>query len=136
MQASAALDDGKVAVRVDDIPPGRAILAMVLVDPEGKETPARNRQLVTREEGSGGASGPGVGVGASGGSSSGISPYISLGYILNLGRDERRSQYLTAEITPEDMLRYASEYRDSRIEVRFRDAEGSDGLLTIPAPPP
>lgn len=136
MRASAKAEAGKLQVRVDDIPTGREILALVLIDPRDGETPARNRQIVTREQGSGGASGPGIGVGATGGSSSGVKPFISLGYIFSSRRDERRSRYLTAEIPLADPDAYQADFRASRIEVRYRDVEGGDGLLTLAAPPP
>ncbi|WP_299397676.1 hypothetical protein [Pelagibius sp.] len=135
MRASASAEAETLKLRVDDIPPGRQILALVLVDPQGGETPARDREVVTRQTGSGGAAGPGIGVGATGGSSSGIRPYISLGYLFRGSREERRSQYLTAEIPVAEPERYRSGYRDWRIEVRYRDPEGRDGLLTLAAPP-
>ncbi|WP_422369227.1 hypothetical protein [Pelagibius sp.] len=136
MRASAAAEARQIQIRVDDLPPAREITDVVLIDPEGKETKARDRQIVTREVGDGGASGPGVSVGATGGSSSGVKPFISLGYIFSSRRDERRSRYLTAVIPLADPEAYDSGFRDSRIEVRYRDAEGGEGLLTLAAPPP
>ena len=136
MRASAEAADGGLQVRVDEIPPGRAILAIVLIDPQGAETPARERQYFTREEGSGGASGPGIGVGATGGSSSGIMPYITLGYFFSGDGEERRSRYLTGRIKLTDPEAYAVAYRFWHIEVRYRDAAGRSGLLTLAAPAP
>ncbi len=136
MRASATAEARQIQIRVDDLPPGREITDVVLIDQSGEETPARDRQIVTREVGGGGASGPGVSVGATGGSSSGVKPFISLGYIFSSRRDERRSRYLTAVIPLADPEAYGSGFRDARIEVRYRDLEGGEGLLTLAAPPP
>ena len=136
MRAAAKAEATKLQLRIDDIPPGREIVAVVLVDPQEAETPARNREIVTREEGSGGAGGPGIRAGATGGSSSGVKPFISLGYIFSSRKDERRSRYMTAEIPLRDPDLYRAGFRDWRIEVRFRDPEGDSGLLTLAAPPP
>ena len=136
MHVAARVDGDSVLLDVSEIPPGREIAALVLVDPGGGETPARERELITREEGSGGNAGPGVGVGASGGSSSGIRPYISLGYLFRGDDAVRRSQRLTAEIPLRDPAAYAAGYRDWRIVVRYRDQLGTLQSVQVPAPAP
>lgn len=134
MHASAHLQDGKILLRVDDIPPGRALLAMVLVEPSGQETPAKERRLLVEEV---------VDASPEAGSeedeedsSGGILSYVALDGLFDDEEEPRQVRYLEAEITPKDLLRYVVEYRDSRIELRYRNAEGKEGLLTIPAPGP
>ncbi|MGF1594927.1 MAG: hypothetical protein ACFCUW_16715 [Kiloniellaceae bacterium] len=136
MHIAARIDGEMVRLAVENIPPGREITALVLVDPAGGETPARERELVTRETGSGGNAGPGVGIGASGGSSSGIRPHISLGYLFRADDTIRRSQRMTAEIPLPDPAAYAAGWRDWRIELRYRDQLGEPQRAGIPAPPP
>ncbi len=136
MHIAARVDGEMVRLAVENIPPGREITALVLVDPAGGETPARERELVTRETGSGGNAGPGVGIGASGGSSSGIRPHISLGYLFRADDTTRRSQRMTAEIPLPDPAAYAAGWRDWRIELRYRDQLGEPQRAGIPAPPP
>jgi len=121
---------------VENIPPGREITSLVLVDAAGNETPARDRRLITREEGRGGYSGPGVSVGATGGSSSGVNPFISLGYLFSGGDTTRRSRRMTAEIPLPDPAAYAAGYRDWRVVVRYRDQLGDAREVSIPAPAP
>ena len=127
MQASARLEGGQIQVRVEDVPPGRALLAIVLVDPGGKQTPARQRRLETeqiREE-------P-----AAEGESEGILSYVTLDFLFDGSEEVRNVEYLAAVIKPKDLLRYVVEYQDSRIEVRYSNARGEKGKLTIPAPGP
>jgi len=136
MHLAARVDDDLVKLTVENIPPGREIVALVLVDARGGETAARERDLITRETGSGGNAGPGVGVGASGGSSSGIRPFISFGYLFGSGETTRRSQYMTAEIPLPDPAAYGEGFRDWRVVVRYRDQLGEAQEVSIPAPEP
>jgi len=136
MHIAARVVEETVTLEVSEIPPGRQITALVLVDAAGNETPARDREVITREESSGGNAGPGVGVGASGGSSSGIHPYISLGYLFRGDDSTRRSQRLSAEIPLDEPAAYAAGYRDWRVVVRYRDQLGEPQQVSIPAPPP
>ena len=136
MHVSAEVVAETLGLSVTHIPPSREITALVLVDPGGQETPARDRQVITREEGGGGYAGPGVSVGATGGSSSGVNPFISLGYLFTGGDEPRRSQRMTAEIPLPDPAAYAAGYRDWRVVVRYRDQLGEPREVSIPAPPP
>ena len=136
MHVAARVVDGEIRLDVSDIPPGREIIALALVDPRGAEIPARDREVITREQAGGGNAGPGVGIGASGGSSSGIRPYISLGYLFRADDDVQRSQRLTGRIPIPDRERYAAGYRDWRVVVRYRDQLGALREAGIPAPPP
>src|SRR3546814_19491247 len=92
MHIAAEVEGQAVQVEVTDIPPACEITDLVLVNAAGRETPARAREVSVREEGSGGNAGPGVGIGASGGSSRGIKPFISLGYVFGGDSEVRRSQ--------------------------------------------
>lgn len=123
-------------VAVEEIPPGREITALALVDPAGQEILARDREVSTREVSSGGNAGPSIGVGATGGSSSGINPFISLGYLFRADDTVHRSQRMTARIPLPDPARYAAGYRDWRIEVRYRDQLGEPQQVSVPAPAP
>ncbi|MGF1630532.1 MAG: hypothetical protein ACFCUT_13750 [Kiloniellaceae bacterium] len=136
MHIAARVAGETLLLEVSEIPPGREITAAVLVDAGGGETPARERELITREEGSGGNAGPGVGVGASGGSSSGIRPHISLGYLFRGDDSVRRSQRMTAEIPLTDPAAYAAGHRDWRIVLRYRDQLGEPQQVSVPAPAP
>ena len=136
MHVSASVAERTLRLAVRDIPPGRELTELVLVDAGGRETPARRRERTVREESSGGNAGPGVAVGASGGSASGVDPYISLGYLFRNDDKTRRSQRITAEIPIADPAAYAAGYRDWRIEVRYRDHLGDLQRVSIPAPAP
>jgi hypothetical protein len=136
MHVATRVEGETLRLEISDIPPAREITAAVLVDPAGDETPARERELITREEGSGGNAGPGLGVGASGGSSSGIRPHISLGYLFRGGETTRRSQRMTAEIPLTDPAAYAEGYRDWRVVLRYRDQLGEPQQVSVPAPAP
>jgi len=136
MHVAARVAGETLQLEVSEIPTGREITAAVLVDAAGGETAARRRELITREEGSGGNAGPGVGVGASGGSSSGVRPHISLGYLFRGDDSVRRSQRMTAEIPLADPAAYAEGYRDWRLVVRYRDQLGEPQQVSVPAPVP
>lgn len=136
MHIDARVAGPVLEVEVSEIPPGREITTLALIDPQGRETPARSRELVTREEGGGGNAGPGVGVGASGGSSSGVRPYISLGYLFSGDGEVRRSQRMTAEIPLPDAAAYAAGWRDWRVALRYRDQLGESQEVSVPAPAP
>lgn len=136
MHISSRVADQKLAVTVENIPAGRAITELLLIDPAGGTTQARERELSTRETSSGGNAGPGVSVGATGGSSSGVHPYISLGYLFRGNERVERSRRLTGEIPIPDPAAYAAGYRDWRIELRFRDQLGQPQSVQIPAPAP
>ena len=136
MHISARPAEAGLVVSVENIPVGREILAVALVGPGGAETLAREREMITREEGGDSFSGPGVSVGASGGSSSGVNPFISLGYLFRGKQPQRRSRRLVATIPLEDPAAYAAGYREQQVEVRYRDELGEVRLARIPAPAP
>lgn len=136
MHLATRLEDQSVKVEVSEIPTGREITGLVLIDDAGRETPARERELITREESSGGNAGPGIGVGATGGSSSGVNPFISLGYIFSGDGEVRRSRRMTAAIPLADPEAYAAGWRDWRVELRYRDQLGEAQQVSVPAPAP
>ncbi len=136
MHVSAQTAGEILELRVDHIPPGREIIDLVLLDPGGGETLARDRQIITREEGGDSFSGPAVSVGASGGSSSGVNPFVSLGYLFRGKEPQRRSRRLVATLPIPDPAAYAAGYRDWRVELRYRDELGEVQRVQIPAPAP
>jgi len=136
MHLDTRVEDRTVKIEVTEIPTGREITGLALIDGAGRETPARERELITREESSGGNAGPGIGVGATGGSSSGVNPFISLGYIFSGDGEVRRSRRMTAEIPLADPAAYAAGWRDWRVELRYRDELGEAQRVSVPAPAP
>src|SRR3546814_3083986 len=54
MHIAAEVEGEAVKVEVRDIPTDRKITGLALVDATGHETPAREREIVTREESGGG----------------------------------------------------------------------------------
>src|SRR3546814_16827965 len=114
MHIAAEVEGEAVKVEVRDIPTGRKITGLALVDATGHETPAREREIVTREESGGGNAGPGVGIGASGGSSSGIRPFISLGYLFSGDSGVRSSPRLTDPIPLDDPAPDPAGHRDRK----------------------
>ena len=129
--------EDRVMVELRDIPPGRDILQIVLVDPEGAEILAPPGQRIDRTTSGNSQSNPLVGVGISGGSSSGVKPSLSLGW--NLSGDAgpgRRARGLVTEIPLADPQGYRDSHRLWHIEVRYLDINGDGRALVLPAPAP
>lgn len=85
---------GGVEVVLDDVPPGRTIEAVTLIDPAGGRYPAARLVEARREVGATEAD-PAIGIGVTGGSSSGVRPVIGLSLSLfgggeGAGRSRRR----------------------------------------------
>ena len=116
MHVAARVENETVKLAVENIPTGREIVALVLVDDRGGETPARQRELITRQTGS--------------------RPHVSLGYLFRGSDTATRSQRMTAEIALPDPAAYGAGYRDWRIVVRYRDQLGEVREVAIPAPAP
>ena len=129
--------DDRVLVELRDIPPGRDIRQIVLVDPQGSETLAPPGQRIDRTTSGNGQSNPLIGVGVSGGSSSGIRPSLSIGW--NVSGDpgpDRRQRGMVTEIPLSDPQGYRDSHRLWHIEVRYLDINGDGRSLVLPAPAP
>lgn len=125
-----------VVVRVFDIPPGTAILDISLVGPEGRRLAAPDLVRSRSETGFGPVSRPSLGIGVTGGSESGITPSISLGWQAGRSAGAARSdRRVTGRIALPDPAAYRARPDAWRVEVRYRDVTGLDRVLLLPAPP-
>jgi len=123
-----------VDVFLDDIPPGRRITAVVLIDPAGRSHAAEIMTPITRERARGGGLRPTIGIGVTGGTSSGIKPSISLGLHATGGTVDH-SRALRARVPipdPAAFLRTAARWR---IGVDFIDVTGEARHLSFPVAP-
>ena len=140
MRASAALQapSGEaVEVVVFDIPPGRRIEAVALIDAGGGRHAAPALAPAVRESGPGSVSNPLIGLGVRGGSSSGLKPSLSLGWNMTSGDDPgRRSRRVTARIPIADAGVYRAAAHKWRIEVIFLDITGERRSLSFPVRAP
>ena len=122
-----------VEVVVTHVPPGTEVERIALIGPSGQDIMAREMTLVRVKEGA--AVVPGYAVGASGGSSSGVDPYLGLGLSFWVFDDpEAEGDRFTARIPLPDPQAYHAEAERWQVEVRSRDAAGTPQVLTIPAP--
>jgi hypothetical protein len=138
MQVSARLaapPAEAVVVEIGKLPPGRRIEAVALLDPTGSRHVAPSLTVVRGTEG-GLSSGPFVGVGVSGGSSSGISPSISLGWNVTGGDPERATQRIEAAVPIPDPAAYRADSAHWRVEVIFTELDGERRTLVFPARAP
>lgn len=128
----AAPPEQAVNVRVGNLPPGRSIEQVVLLDPEGTRHAAESLMPVRGTE-SGVTSGPSVGVRITGGSSSRITPSLSLGGNITGAEPKRDSQRVEARIPIPDPAAYRAEAPRWRIEVSVTELDGARRTLTFPA---
>jgi hypothetical protein len=124
-----------VEVVVSHLPPGTEVERIALIGPSGQDIMAREMTLVRVKEGA--AVVPSYEVGASGGSSSGVDPYLGLGLSFWVFDDPKaHGDRYTARIPLPDPEAYHAEAERWRVEVRSRDAAGTPQVLTVPAPYP
>lgn len=138
-RVTAALVDGGTAVQVQvlGLMPGARVAAIRLVASDGSAlTPAERRESRTQAGGGGPASS--VGVGATGGSASGINPFLtlSLDFLGGDGGPERRTRRIVARIPLPDPAAYREAAEDWRVEVDLVDVAGAQRTRTLPAPRP
>lgn len=122
----------EVEISVANLPPGRRVEAIALIDPEGARYPARLSAPVTSTEG-GVKGGPTVGVGVRGGSSTGIQPSVSLGWNVSRGQGERTSRRVAAVAPIPDPAAYREGAARWRVEVAVIELDGAHRTLTFPA---
>ncbi len=124
-----------VQVVIAEVPPGRRIERIALIDPHGARYPADAPVPVTGIEGGGGVR-PRVGIGVTGGSSSGINPSVSLGWNVFGGEAERTSRRVEARVPLPDPADYRNSAAAWRIEVVVIEVDGARRTLNFPAQVP
>jgi len=120
-----------VEVEVGNIPPGRRIERVVLIDAEGARHPAPALVRLRTSEG-GLTSGPSLGVGLTGGSSSGVNPSISLGWNVSGAEPAREGQRVEARVPIPDPAAYLANASRWRVEIGFTELDGEPRTLTFP----
>ena len=125
----------EVEISVANLPPGRQVEMIALIDPQGARYPARLATPVTVTEG-GVKSGPTVGVGVRGGSSTGIQPSVSLGWNVSRGQAVRTSRRLEAVAPIPDPAAYRDQASRWRVEVVVTEVDGARRTLSFPAAQP
>ncbi len=129
--ARIADDAGTVEAQVFDVPPGADLLAILLIAPDGSETPSGPFAVVHGERGPG--YGPtGIGVSLTGGSNSGLSAGISAGVNSSGGGPSEASTWLTAEIAVPDPAKLLADRRAWRVELRWVEVGGTARTLLLP----
>lgn len=124
-----------VEVRVFEIPPGTSIERVVLLAPTGERLAARELVRSVRETGPGLIARPRVGLAVTGGSSSGVTPALSLGYgIARAQGSSLRTRQVSALITLPDPAAYRATAPQWRIEVHYVDVTGDSRVHRLPAP--
>ncbi|MFQ6017734.1 MAG: hypothetical protein ACE5KF_06015 [Kiloniellaceae bacterium] len=134
MRAGASLEGpagDAVRVVVFDIPPGRRIERVVLIDPMGRRHPAAALVPATRETGTA-APGALVGLAVRGGSSSGIKPSVRLGLGLHAEAETYTSRRVLARVPLAEPAAFRDDAQHWRIEVIYLDIIGERKALTLP----
>lgn len=122
---------GTVEVVLDDVPPGRSIDAVALVDPDGGRHPASALVAARRESGAA-APNPIIGIGVTGGSSSGINPVVSLSLSL-FGNDSEAGESRRRVIARVPLGAAAPQsFAGWRIAVSVTEVTGEARTLDLP----
>ncbi len=130
--AAFVLDEGRrVEAEVHDVPPGAQLLAIVLVAPDGGETPS-GAFAETRGERGPGYGPTGQGVSISGGSSSGISTGVTLGVNSSGGGASIASDSVSTSIAVPDPAKLLADRRAYRVELRWIEVGGTPRVLPLP----
>jgi hypothetical protein len=129
---AAVRDEGRrVEAEVHDVPPGAQLLAIVLVAPDGVETPS-GAFAETRGERGPGYGPTGLGVSISGGSSSGVSAGITLGVESSGGGASVASDSVSATIAVPEPAKLLADRRAYRVELRWIEVGGTPRVLPLP----
>ncbi len=124
-----------VDVTIANVPPGRRIGQLTLIDPEGGRHPAPSLVPVSVAEG-GLTTRPLIGIGISGGSSSGIRPSLTLGGNITHTGSDRTSRRVEARVPIPNPTAYRAAARRWRVEVGFTEIGGKVRHLTFPTQTP
>jgi hypothetical protein len=129
---TAGATAGTVEVVLDDVPPGRAIDAVALIDPAGGRHPA-SALVETRRESGSVRPAPSIGIGVTGGSSSGINPVVGLSLSLFGDRaGEGRSQRRVIARVPLGADAPGTDFTGWRIAVSVTEVTGERRILDLP----
>lgn len=129
---TAGATAGTVEVVLDDVPPGRAIDAVALIDPAGGRHPA-SALVETRRESGSVRPAPSIGIGVTGGSSSGINPVVGLSLSLFGDRaEEGRSQRRVIARVPLGADAPGTDFTGWRIAVSVTEVTGERRTLDLP----
>ena len=121
-----------IEVLVFDVPPGRRVERIGLIDAQGGRHDAETLVPVTRTEG-GTEAGPSIGIAVTGGSSSGITPSLTLGWSSVGAEVERTSRRVAARVPIPDPTAYRANGARWRIEVDVVEIDGARRTLSFPA---
>ena len=125
----------EVLVEVYEIPPGASIERILLLGPGGERLAASELRRSSSEIGPGLLARPGIGVAVTGGSSSGVTPSLSLGYsVTRQSGPSRKTRQVTARIVLPDPAAYRAAAGSWRVEIHYVDVTGDARVLTLPAP--
>lgn len=125
-----------VEVLVFDVPPGRRVEGVALVDPQGRRHAAESLVPLTVETGPG-VSRPTIGFGVTGGSASGVHPWIGLDWaILGGAGPARDSRRVLARVPIPDPAAYRAQATRWRVEIAVVELTGEARTLSFPAQAP
>jgi hypothetical protein len=126
-----------IEVRVYEMPPGTVIEEILVLGPDGERLAAADLVHSASETGPGFVAQPGIGVAVTGGSSSGVTPSVSLGYgVTRKDGPSRRSRQVTATVALPEPEAYRSNPAAWRAEVHYSDVTGERRVLALPTPRP
>lgn len=129
-EALLAADAASIEARLHDVPPGAEILAVVLLAPDGGETPSGPLARSYGERGPG--YGPaGIGVTLSGGSSSGLSTGVTVGVNSTGGGPSEAATTVTATIVVPDPAALREEPRAWQVVARWIEVGGTRRTLPL-----
>jgi hypothetical protein len=120
-----------VDVVVANVPPGRRIEQLTLIDAQGGHNTAPSLVPVSVAEG-GATTRPFIGIGISGGSSSRIRPSLSLGGNITRSGSDRISLRIEARVPIPDAAAYRATSKSWRVEVVFTEINGETRTLAFP----
>ncbi len=124
-----------VDVVVANVPPGRRIEQLTLIDTQGIRHSAASLVPVSATEG-GATTRPIFGIGASGGSSSGIKPRLTLGWNIARSGPSRTSRRVEARVPIPAPSAYLATSKRWRVEVSFTEIDGEIRTLGFPIASP
>ncbi len=120
-----------VRVVVANVPPGRQIEQLTLIDATGARHPAKSLVPVSVAEGSTTAR-PVFGLSARGGSSSGFQPSLGIGWNIMRSGSDRTSRRIEAQVPIPDPAAYRATSQRWRVEVGFTEIDGEKRTLGFP----
>lgn len=125
----------EVLVEVYEIPTGTVIERILLLGPGGERLAAPALRRSSSETGPSLRTQPSIGLAVTGGSASGVTPSLSLGYgATRQGGPSRKTRQVAATVALPDPAAYRAKAEAWRVEVHYLDVTGAARVLTLPAP--